>query len=246
MRSPERAVNWLDLDRIERRFLLAACADCSILVYDTQSRHHQHSNSLLQGCHEPTHALQSLHSNGEALPTGGTHTHVPGASAAAGEPPDGGASGEVVLLVGKGHPQGHKFGVSSAVWYPVDTGLFVTGGFDGHVKLWDANNADAVCAFEFGCKIHCVAMSPVAAAHCLVAAAGQASAVQLCDPATGAFTHTLAGHRSAVIAASWSLQSEYQLLTGDDAGVVKVYSFSQFLVSCDIPNGNLNGNLKCN
>jgi hypothetical protein len=38
-------------------------------------------------------------------------------------------------------------------------------------------------------------MSPVARAHCLVAAGGEGRAVRLADPATGAFTHELAGHR---------------------------------------------------
>lgn len=29
-------VTWLDLDRVEQRYLLSAAADCSIAIYDTQ------------------------------------------------------------------------------------------------------------------------------------------------------------------------------------------------------------------
>ena len=50
-----------------------------------------------------------------------------------------------ILLVDKQHQNGHKFAISAAVWYPVDTGLFVTASFDQYVKVWDTNSTQ-VCA----------------------------------------------------------------------------------------------------
>jgi len=38
----------------------------------------------------------------------------------------------------------HKFSVTSVAWYPIDTGLFVTAGLDGCVRVWDTNAAE-VC-----------------------------------------------------------------------------------------------------
>jgi WD40 repeat protein len=33
----------------------------------------------------------------------------------------------------------HKYLVTSLAWYPVDTGLFLTGSADKTVKLWDTS-----------------------------------------------------------------------------------------------------------
>lgn len=49
------------------------------------------------------------------------------------------AKHESLFVIDKQHERGHKFAVSSAIWYPVDTGLFVTGSFDHYVKVWDTN-----------------------------------------------------------------------------------------------------------
>ncbi len=63
-------------------------------------------------------------------------------------------------------------------------------------------------------------MSSAAATHCLVAVVGGDPHVKLCDPATGGFTHSLVGHREPVWAVSWSLESEYHLVTGGCDGQV--------------------------
>lgn len=44
-----------------------------------------------------------------------------------------------ILVVDKQHEQGHKYAVSSAIWYPIDTGLFITGSYDHLIKVWDTN-----------------------------------------------------------------------------------------------------------
>lgn len=55
-----------------------------------------------------------------------------------------------LLVIDKQHQQGHKYAISSATWYPVDTGLFVTGSYDHHINVWDTNTTQVPVQF-----IHC-------------------------------------------------------------------------------------------
>jgi len=66
-------------------------------------------------------------------------------------------------------------------------------------------------------------MSPIANSHCLVAVGSEGRSVQLADPATGAFTHVLSGHRGPILSLAWSLGCEHQLLSGDDSGEVRLW-----------------------
>lgn len=49
------------------------------------------------------------------------------------------AKHEALFTVDKSVPQGHIYSVTCVQWYPVDTGLFVTGSFDKKINLWDTN-----------------------------------------------------------------------------------------------------------
>lgn len=53
-----------------------------------------------------------------------------------------------ILVIDKQHEQGHKYAVSSAIWYPIDTGLFISGSFDHSIKVWDTNTTQ-VKMFSF-------------------------------------------------------------------------------------------------
>ena len=44
-----------------------------------------------------------------------------------------------IFVVDKQHKHGHKYAISSAIWYPIDTGLFVTGSYDHYINVWDTN-----------------------------------------------------------------------------------------------------------
>ena len=54
---------------------------------------------------------------------------------------------------------------------------------------------EVVCTFNLPAKVAAVAMSHLATSHCLIAAGCHDPHLRLCDPASGAFTHTLVGHR---------------------------------------------------
>lgn len=100
-----------------------------------------------------------------------------------------------IFVVDKQHQNGHKYSVSSAVWYPIDTGLFVTGSYDHHIKVWDTNTTQVVINFKMPGKVYRTAMSSLATSHMLIAAGTEDVQVRLCDIASGAFAHTLSGHR---------------------------------------------------
>ncbi len=89
--NQREAINWLDLDQAEQRYLVAASSDTSITAYDVL---------------------------------------VPTASQAKGRL----EKHEPLFKVDKSWPGGHKYAVSCVVWYPVDTGLLISGGHDNVVK----------------------------------------------------------------------------------------------------------------
>ncbi|BBM97539.1 DNA excision repair protein ERCC-8 [Marchantia polymorpha subsp. ruderalis] len=130
---------------------------------------------------------------------------------------------DAIFKVDRRNPRGHKYAVSSVQWYPVDTGLFVTGSFDHHVNVWDTNNLQAELQFDMPGKVHSVSMSQVATSHMLIAVGSEDPMVRLCDIATGACTHTLVGHRDAVLAVQWSISCEWTLYTGSCDGAIRFW-----------------------
>ncbi|KAK9817228.1 hypothetical protein WJX72_011350 [[Myrmecia] bisecta] len=77
-----------------------------------------------------------------------------------------------LFAIQRGSEASHKFSVSCVAWYPIDTGMFVTGSFDHDVKVWDTNSLQVACRFAFPGRVYGLALSPVAVAHCLVAVVG--------------------------------------------------------------------------
>ncbi|KAJ0024081.1 hypothetical protein Pint_08645 [Pistacia integerrima] len=104
-----------------------------------------------------------------------------------------------VFVVDKQHQHGHKYAVSSAVWYAIDTGLFITGSYDHCVKVWDTNTTQVVMNFKMPGKVYRNAMSSLATSHMLIAVGTEDVQVRLCDIASGAFSHTLSGHRGKLM-----------------------------------------------
>ncbi|KAJ4839011.1 WD repeat-containing protein ATCSA-1 [Turnera subulata] len=145
-----------------------------------------------------------------------------------------------LFSVDKHHETGHKYAVSSAIWYPVDTGLFVTGSYDHYIKVWDTNSTQVVMNFKMPAKVYRTAMSPVATSHMLIAAGTEDVQVRLCDISSGAFAHTLSGHRvmfgvgdggelmilvtaDGVMTVEWSTSNEWVLVTGGCDGAIRFW-----------------------
>ncbi|KAJ9186832.1 hypothetical protein P3X46_002361 [Hevea brasiliensis] len=133
------------------------------------------------------------------------------------------AKHKCLFAVDKQHESGHKFAISSAIWYPVDTGLFITGSYDHYIKVWDTNTTQAVVNFKMPGKVYRTAMSPLATSHMLIAAGTEDVQVRLCDIASGAFAHTLSGHRDGVMTVEWSTSSEFVLITGGCDGAIRFW-----------------------
>ncbi|KAL9255900.1 WD repeat-containing protein, partial [Drosera capensis] len=162
--SPHRgAVNSLQVDLTEGRFLFSGASDGSAAVFDIQCASEFEGGGFI-------------------------------------------ARHRSMFVVDKRHQQGHKYAVSSAVWYPVDTGLFVTGSYDNFIKV--------VMHFKIPGKVYRMAMSTLATSHMLIATGTEDVQARLCDIAAGAFAHTLSGHRDGIMAVEWSKSSEWVLITG--------------------------------
>ncbi|KAH9294346.1 hypothetical protein KI387_040448 [Taxus chinensis] len=174
------AVNSLQIDLTESRYLLSGASDGSAAVYDIQ---------------------QATDNDGGGLV----------------------AKHKSLFVVDKQLEYGHQYAVSSVSWYPVDTGLFVTGSFDHHIKVWDTNTTQVEMQFKLPGKVYGVAMSSVSTTHMLIAAGTEDVQVRLCDMASGAFTHTLSGHRDGVWAVQWSASNEWMVITGGCDGSIRFW-----------------------
>ncbi|KAG7654890.1 WD40 repeat [Arabidopsis suecica] len=133
------------------------------------------------------------------------------------------AKHKCIFTVRKQHENGHKYAISSAIWYPIDTGMFITGSFDHYVKVWDTNTSQVVVDFKMPGKVYRTAMSSMAMSHTLIAAGTDDVQVRLCDIASGAFSHTLSGHRDGVMSVEWSTSSEWVLYTGGCDGAIRFW-----------------------
>lgn len=179
--SPHRgAINSLQVDLTEGRYLLSGASDASAAVYDVQRSTDYEGGGLI-------------------------------------------ARHKCIFVVDKQHENGHKYAISSAIWYPVDTGLFVTGSYDHHINVWDTNTTQVVMNFKMPGKVYRTAMSSLATSHMLIAAGTEDVQVRLCDIASGAFAHTLSGHRDGVMTVEWSTSSEWVLVTGGCDGAIRFW-----------------------
>lgn len=183
--SPHRgAINSIQVDLTEGRYLLSGASDASVAIYDIQQASDYGECGLI-------------------------------------------AKHGSLLFVDKQHEHGHKFAISSAIWYPIDTGLFITGSFDHDIKVWDTNTTQAIMTYKMPGKVYGTAMSSIATAHMLIAAGSADVQVRLCDIASGAFTHTLSGHRDGVMTLEWSSSSEWVLMTGGCDGAIRFWDVRQ-------------------
>lgn len=123
---------------------------------------------------------------------------------------------------------GHQFGVSRAVWWPLDSGMFVTGSFDSTVSLWATEGLEQVYTFQMEHKVYCVDVcSQDGGENALVAVGMDFPMVRLLDLRAGAASHTLKGHEGRVLSLKWSPRASYLLATAGSDGTVRVWDIRQ-------------------
>ncbi|KAG0381010.1 DNA excision repair protein ERCC-8 [Mortierella sp. AD032] len=135
---------------------------------------------------------------------------------------------------------GHKGGISRVNWYPFDNGMFTSSSFDSTIKVWDTNAMEVACTFDLENKVYSHAISSKAT-HGLIATASSDPRIRLCDLKTGAFTHSLPGHRGTVLSVEWSPRHEYLLASGSTDTTVRLWDIrksSSCLCSLDLHNTN--------
>ncbi|MCH89556.1 DNA excision repair protein ERCC-8-like protein, partial [Trifolium medium] len=72
-------------------------------------------------------------------------------------------------------------------------------------------------------KVYKTAMSTLSTSHTLIAVGTEDVQVRLCDITSGAFAHTLSGHRDGVMTVEWSASSEWVLITGGCDGAIRFW-----------------------
>ena len=124
----------LDIDNsCESRFLLCGSSDCTVSVYDLSilgSEHHlqpekvtlednddkQNRNYLQQKTWKQKNRFRPIARSQKNFGTEDNHLDP--------------------LFV----PDGHSFSVTNVLWYPVDTGVFLSSDSQGNILLWDTNS----------------------------------------------------------------------------------------------------------
>ena len=119
-------------------------------------------------------------------------------------------------------PDAHKFGITHVTWYPFDTGAFLSSSYDHKLKIYATESMTPSASFDLDSVVYSHALSPIAD-HLLVACATQHLAVKLVDLNTGASTHSLAGHKGAVLSVAWSPTEEHVLASGGADGTVRLW-----------------------
>ena len=84
-------------------------------------------------------------------------------------------------------------------WYPSDNAVFVSSGYDGQLKVWDANHLNQpVESFTLSKRIYCHNIGKLNSSQ--VAVGTDTNHVKLVDLRSGSSTHELRGHKNSVLA----------------------------------------------
>uniref|UniRef100_A0A8C7X8G3 DNA excision repair protein ERCC-8 n=1 Tax=Oryzias sinensis TaxID=183150 RepID=A0A8C7X8G3_9TELE len=148
---------------------------------------------------------------------------------------------KAVCTVGRSNRHVHKFSVETVLWYPYDTGMFVSSSFDKTMKVWDTETLKPAEVFEFESNIYNHHLSPIARKHSLIAVGTKNPKIQLCDLKSGSKIHVLQGHKAEVLSVRWSPRYEHILATASADSKVKVWDVrraSGSLFSLDQDNGD--------
>lgn len=129
----------------------------------------------------------------------------------------------------------HDFIITKVIWYELDTGIFFTSSYDKTVKVWDTNTQKSITSFKLFDKVNCIALSPCAKNHGLIASGTNLSDVKMCDIRTGACIQYLSGHSGSILSVHWSPSNEYILASAGTDKTIKLWDVrtSKYLLTFD-------------
>ena len=118
--------------------------------------------------------------------------------------------------------------ITCACWYPVDTGMFITGSQDAIVRVWDANAQQEAARLQALGAVAAIGMSSAAACqgsplHTCLAVASSDHRIELMDLRIGASTGILAGHALSATCLTWSCATPWLLASGDAGGAAVLW-----------------------
>ena len=188
------SITALDIDSQEWRYVLAGSADGSIYIHDLANfcgipRHNSNLIATVKGDGAVRDAVTSYQLMSRDI--GSREMWMPLHNRRRGA-----TSG---LHSEKSH--GHSNSVTTVQWYPEDSGIFVTSGMDGTVKMWDANVLEKGPVEEFhlpyekifshDLKVTGDNVSSMRSSSPLVAVASTSNHVKLIDLKSGSASHEL-------------------------------------------------------
>ncbi len=119
----------------------------------------------------------------------------------------------------------HNKSISAIQWYPGDTGIFITSGYDGKLLVWDTNRFEVVYSFQLNvrkvCKVFHARMHPNSSG--LIACALDDNLIRICDPRTGDSSQILSGHHLPVTRVEWSPVNHNHLVSSCYDGTIKLW-----------------------
>lgn len=117
----------------------------------------------------------------------------------------------------------HRFGISKVSWWPFDNALFMTGSYDGSVKVWDSEQLEEVYAFDLESKVYHFDVNSLDE-NGLVAVGLATPLIRILDLRAAGSAQILKGHHSgSVCAVKWSPTREYMLASGGSDGSVRIW-----------------------
>ncbi|GAU31180.1 hypothetical protein TSUD_316050 [Trifolium subterraneum] len=121
----------------------------------------------------------------------------------------------------------HKGAVNSLQIDLTEGRYLLSSASDASVAVYDVQRPSdytgVVVNFKMPGKVYKTAMSTLSTSHMLIAVGTEDVQVRLCDIASGAFAHTLSGHRDGVMSVEWSASSEWVLITGGCDGAIRFW-----------------------
>lgn len=116
----------------------------------------------------------------------------------------------------------HLYSVGTIQWFPIDTGIFVTGSFDHTVRIWDTNKMLPVRRCRFSEKVYKVAMSRCMKEPLISVGSGQRE-ISLIDIRTGTVSLQLLGHKSGCWAIDWHPFNHNIIASGSEDGTMRLW-----------------------